>query len=188
MKRILLIENGSRHTLAFAHHLTPYHVERAKYRDVSPSMIEAADVIVLSGGHPAVFRHHWFYRRQIELIRTTNKPILGICLGFELIIRAFGGRLHRLPRKIHGIRAITIATNELGLANGVRNVWEAHKWVATETPDQVHVVAASNHGPEIVAHSSRPIVACQFHPEIGEPSNDGPEILTTLMSYLSSRS
>ena len=185
MKKILLIENGSRHTRALAHRLGEHEVRRVKYRNLSAGDIAKADIIVLSGGHPSVLYHSWFYRKQLELIRTTTKPIIGICLGFELIIRAFGGRLNRLDRKAHGLRNITVATDYSFFGGPVLKVWEAHKWAATFTPESVfEIVASSQYGSEIIKHRSKPIYACQFHPEVDSPLNDGSQVLRTILEMI----
>jgi GMP synthase (glutamine-hydrolysing) len=185
VKTILLIENGSRHTRAFAHYLAPYRVVRRRYRDLTPASLDAVDIIILTGGHPSVLHHAWFYRRQLELIRTTTKPVIGVCLGFELIVRAYGGRLHRLPRKARGIRIITVVSDALALGREHLRVWEAHKWAAPAVPDDVFtVIARSATGAEIIRHRTRPVYGLQFHPEVREPANDGSEVLTSILSRL----
>lgn len=185
MKKILLIENGSRHTRALAHRLGEHEVRRVKYRNLSAGDIAKADIIVLSGGHPSVLYHSWFYRKQVDLIRTSSRPIIGICLGFELIVRAFGGRLYRLKRKAHGLRLITVAPGFPAFGGPLLRIWEAHKWAATFTPESVfEIVASSQYGSEIIKHRSKPIYACQFHPEVDSPLNDGPQVLRTILGMI----
>jgi len=187
MKTILLIENGSRHTLAFAHRLKQYDVRRIQYWNLTSGDIDAADIIILSGGHPSVLHHHWFYRRQLELIQSTTKPIIGICLGFELIVRAYGGRLYRLKRKSHGLRAITVILDTLGLGVSSLKVWEAHKWAVSSVPDETFfVIAESANGAEIIQHKTRSIFGCQFHPEVVDPSNDGSKVLEAILKMIES--
>jgi GMP synthase (glutamine-hydrolysing) len=185
MAHILLVENRSRHTRAFAHRLTAYGtVARVPYWRLTPGHIAAADIIVLSGGWPSVIHHQLFFRHELELIRTSTKPILGICLGFELIVKAFGGQLHRLPRKIHGPRIVTLDVPILSRPAGPIRVWESHRWAAPNPPDGLIQLAHSHTGVEFVRHSNRPIIGCQFHPEIDVPANDGGAVLEAAMVEL----
>jgi GMP synthase-like glutamine amidotransferase len=57
------------------------------------------DILILSGGHQlAVNDHESEFSEEIKLINKSNKPIIGICLGFELIAKAFGSNLSFMPR------------------------------------------------------------------------------------------
>ncbi len=180
--KILLIGNGSRHTLAFANLLQPHTVQRIRYRDLTTVGVEAADLLILSGGHPSVLHHYWFYRKQLELIRSTTKPIIGVCLGFELIARAYGVRPYKLNRMVHGLREISVVLDALGLGTPNIRVWEAHKWAVRSVPAEFTLIAVSKNGPEIIQHNTKPIFACQFHPEVDEPVNDGGRILGALLA------
>lgn len=178
MASILLLENGSRHTRALAHRLSDYGaVVRLPYRHLTSAYLESADLIVLSGGHPSVIHHYWFFRRQFELIRQTQTPILGICLGFELIAKAYGSTLVRLPRKVHGLRHVTLR----GLN---ANVWEAHRWAVSRLPNSLIAEGTSATGVELFRHVSKPMLGCQFHPEVAEPANDGPTLLDQFIREL----
>ena len=158
-----------------------------KYRNLTSGHIDAADIVILSGGHPSVLHHSWFYKRQLELIRTTTKPIIGVCLGFELIVRAYGGRLYRLKRKSHGLRTIAVTADALALGVSNLRVWEAHKWAARSVPAKTFsVIAESVNGAEIIQHRTKPIYGCQFHPEVVDPSNDGSKVLEAILRMIES--
>jgi GMP synthase (glutamine-hydrolysing) len=187
MKTVLLIENGSRHTVALAHSFTGYLVRRVKYRDVSSKDIEESDIIVLSGGRPAVLYYGLFFRKQLELIRSATKPVIGICLGCQLIARAYGVRPYRLGRKAHGLKHIQIITDAFGLEKGDARVWESHKWAIRSVPDELfQTVATSGNGVEIIRHKTKPIYGCQFHPEIQRPENDGRTVLNAILAEIES--
>ena len=187
MKTILIIENSSHHSTALSRHLKSYNVRTIKYRQLNSDHMAKADIIILSGGHPSVLHHYWFYRSQLELIRSTPKPVIGVCLGFELIVRAYGGKLQRLKRKVHGLRSIEVTNDTLDLSLPRLNVWEAHKWAARSVPSEYfNVVAQSEQGIEIIQHKTRPIFGCQFHPEINKPVNDGGTVLDAILTLINS--
>lgn len=97
-------------------------------------------------------------------------PTLGVCLGHQCIGRAFGGRIVRARRPMHG-KAAAIHHDGLGLFEGLPNpLWATryHSLVVApgSLPDELVVTARSDEG-EIMAlrHREHPIVGLQFHPE-----------------------
>lgn len=97
-------------------------------------------------------------------------PTLGVCLGHQCIGQAFGGKVIRAPRLMHGKTSMVHHRND-PLFDGVPNPFEATRYhsliVESETlPDSLKVIAFTERG-EIMAvqHKDYPIVGVQFHPE-----------------------
>lgn len=97
-------------------------------------------------------------------------PTLGVCLGHQCIGRAFGGRVVRARRPMHG-KASPIAHDDAGVFAGLPNPLRAtryHSLVVDRRglPPELVVTAWSEEG-EIMAlrHREHPIVGLQFHPE-----------------------
>jgi anthranilate synthase/aminodeoxychorismate synthase-like glutamine amidotransferase len=97
-------------------------------------------------------------------------PLLGVCLGHQCIGQAFGGRIARARRPMHG-KTSTIRHDGAGVFAGLPDplrVTRYHSLVVSETglPDELIVTARSDEG-EIMAlrHRGHPIVGVQFHPE-----------------------
>jgi anthranilate synthase/aminodeoxychorismate synthase-like glutamine amidotransferase len=96
-------------------------------------------------------------------------PILGVCLGHQCIATAFGGRVGRAPRLMHG-KTSPIHHAQRGILDGVPSPFSAmryHSLVVHEPlPDCLEVTASTAEG-EIMAlrHKTAPIVGLQFHPE-----------------------
>jgi anthranilate synthase/aminodeoxychorismate synthase-like glutamine amidotransferase len=97
-------------------------------------------------------------------------PLLGVCLGHQCIGQAFGGRIARARRPMHG-KTSTIRHDSAGVFAGLPDplrVTRYHSLVVSEAglPDELIVTARSEEG-EIMAlrHRSHPIVGVQFHPE-----------------------
>src|SRR5829696_6148554 len=62
----------------------------------------AVDGIIAFGGAESVLDHHPALEAEADLLRRTverDVPVLGICLGAQLLAHALGGRVHRLPRR-----------------------------------------------------------------------------------------
>jgi para-aminobenzoate synthetase component II len=97
-------------------------------------------------------------------------PILGVCLGHQSIGQAFGGRIVRARRPMHG-KTSMIQHGGGGIFAGLPNPLRATRYhslvVAKEDlPEDLVITAESQEG-EIMAlaHRRYPIVGLQFHPE-----------------------
>lgn len=133
---------------------------------------ESADLIILSGGGGEgqeiddVYRDKLWYDDQMKLVLSTSKPIVGICMGFEVIVKAYGEKVKKLPKAVEGFQKIQITVKGQKLF-GVKHLVQdqAHSWGVAKAPKDFHVLAKSDSGIEIIKHKTRPIIATQFHPE-----------------------
>jgi anthranilate synthase component II len=98
-------------------------------------------------------------------------PTLGVCLGHQGIVHAFGGRIVPARRLRHG-KTSPIRHDGKGVLRGVKNPFEAtryHSLVAERRtlPKTLQVTAQSLDDNEImgVRHREYPIEGVQFHPE-----------------------
>jgi anthranilate synthase/aminodeoxychorismate synthase-like glutamine amidotransferase len=106
-----------------------------------------------------------------ELIRALGPwiPILGVCLGHQCIGEAFGGKVVRAPRLMHGKTSL-ISHNGEGLFQGIPNPFEATRYhsliVAEPLPAGLEGVAYTAEGELMgLRHRQYPIFGVQFHPE-----------------------
>lgn len=105
----------------------------------------------------------------IELIRRAagQLPILGICLGHQAIVEAYGGRVGPAGEVVHG-KASRVTREAHALFEGLEEsfrVGRYHSLVALEQPPELRTIA---HCGDIVmgsAHTAHPVVGLQFHPE-----------------------
>jgi anthranilate synthase component 2 len=117
-------------------------------------------------------------------------PILGVCLGHQAIGEAFGGRVVRADRLMHGKTTHVIHTGHplfQDIPSPVE-VMRYHSLVVspTELPNELEVTAWSNDRPpgeEIMAlcHRSLPVFGVQFHPE-SVATRQGKRLLANFLS------
>jgi anthranilate synthase component II len=108
---------------------------------------------------------------SLDVIRALGPttPILGVCLGQQCIGQAYGGRVVRAPRLMHG-KTSPIYHKNAALFTGVPSPFEATRYhsliVEEPLPDALTVTAFTETG-EVMAlrHKQHPVVGVQFHPE-----------------------
>jgi anthranilate synthase/aminodeoxychorismate synthase-like glutamine amidotransferase len=95
-------------------------------------------------------------------------PTLGVCLGHQAIVEAFGGEVGQARVLVHG-KAGTVVHDGRGIFSGLDGELEAgryHSLAATRIPECLEVSARDLDG-EVMAvrHRELPIDGLQFHPE-----------------------
>ncbi len=132
---------------------------------------------------------------SVELIRAAageGIPVLGVCLGHQAIGAAFGGRVVRAERLMHG-KTTEVAHRDPDLFAGMAEpltVMRYHSLVISpdSLPASLEVTAWSadrNPGEEIMAvrHRDAPVWGVQFHPEsVGTP--DGKRLLANFLDLV----
>jgi len=107
---------------------------------------------------------------SIEYITTIGAeiPTLGVCLGHQAIVAAFGGTIGRAPEPRHG-KVSLIEHDGRGVFSNLPNPFEAtryHSLAAGSVPGILDVTATSEDDViQGVRHRELPIEGVQFHPE-----------------------
>ena len=107
---------------------------------------------------------------SVELIRALGPrvPTLGVCLGHQAIVEAFGGEVGQARALLHG-KATPVEHDGRGVFAGLPHPFDAgryHSLAATRVPDELEVSARAADGEVMgVRHRELPIEGVQFHPE-----------------------
>jgi GMP synthase-like glutamine amidotransferase len=184
MEKFLLIDNGSVLTESLTR-LLPTRPTIVRFGDIQSTSAVGYDCVILSGSSVLpITGNESAFESEASLIRNSDVPIIGICLGAELIGHAFGATLRNLGEKRKGLIDITSTDKEgLLLEPGRRfSVYEAHRWTLGTVPENFRVLAESDHGPEIIKHVSRPVWGLQFHPEHLTDETFGDEIFSRIIN------
>ena len=174
-RRVLFVDNFD----SFTYNLVEYVSEHGAETDVMRNTVSIADVraadpdaIVISPGpgHPKNDRDVGV---TVPVLREVSPevPTLGVCLGLEAAVYAYGGGVGRAPEPVHG-KAFPVDHDGHGVFSGLEQGFQAgryHSLIATEVPDCFEVTATTDHaGTELVMgirHREHPLECVQFHPE-----------------------
>ncbi|HRX38041.1 MAG TPA: aminodeoxychorismate/anthranilate synthase component II [Parvularculaceae bacterium] len=98
-----------------------------------------------------------------------STPLLGVCLGHQCLVEAFGGKTLRAKRPLHG-EASLVRHDGTGVFRGLPSPLEAGRYhsLISELPQSGHLIANawSEEGELMgVRHETAPWAGVQFHPE-----------------------
>lgn len=143
--------------------------------------------IVISPGPGSPDDQNYFgICREVILQLGKSVPILGVCLGHQGIIFAYGGNIVRANIIKHGKQSL-IEHNGKGIFKGVKNPLRGMRYHSLvgereSIPDDLEVTATSIDDRAVmgITHKKYPIFGVQFHPEsIG--TEEGKKILENFL-------
>jgi GMP synthase (glutamine-hydrolysing) len=142
--------------------LLPHGIEysRLKSSGVAGVILSGGPASVYSEGAPAA---------DPEIFRG-DLPLLGICYGYQLMVRANGGEVARSGRREYGRTSVKVRSGGGlldGLEGGSLACWMSHSDSATSVPQSLEVLASSDSSPyaAVKVAGSRQY-GLQFHPEV----------------------
>lgn len=169
---IVLIDNYDSFTYNLVQMLCPLGAKMDVFRNDVVTVEEVGamnpEAVIISPG-PGTPEHAGI---SVELVRALSGriPLLGVCLGHQAIGAAFGAKLSRAGRIMHG-KTSMITHAGAGLYRGLKNPFVAGRYhslalVREGFPPELIVEATSEDG-EIMGlrHERHPTCGVQFHPE-----------------------
>jgi len=185
--RILMIDNYDSFTYNLVQYLgelgAELEVRRNDAIDVAGARAMAPRAIVISPG-PCTPREAGV---SVPLLREMagELPILGVCLGHQCIGEAFGGKVVRAGRLMHG-KTSPILHDGKTIFAGLGNPFDAMRYHsllvdAGSIPSCLEVSARTAEGEVMgLRHRTLPVEGIQFHPEsIGTP--EGKRLLANFL-------
>jgi len=191
--KILVINNNTYYKNRLADLLKRHELTIINYDQLDGFDSKPFDMIVLSGGgivadgrKRSLKRFSHLYEDQIKLIKETKKPVIGICLGCQIIGHAYGAELHKQFKTLRKglFPIVAIRENDFMAGEEEAMVYQSNRWIITELPEELECIAASNEGAEIIRHRSKPVWGVQFHPEREKVGSDGRKIFNRILKHI----
>lgn len=128
---------------------------------------------------------------RVRALSDAGLPIFGICLGHQLVARAFGGRTFKLPYGHRGgnhpVKNLHTGSVEITSQNHGFAVVQAGDEVS-DAPELVVTHRNLNDGTiEGIAHRERPVFAVQYHPESAPGPHDSRYLFERFVDRMESR-
>jgi anthranilate synthase/aminodeoxychorismate synthase-like glutamine amidotransferase len=168
--RVLLVDNYDSFTYNLAHLFEELGAEVTVLRN---DAVDAGSAEALAPTHLVISPGPGRPEQAgatIEIVRrlAPRVPTLGVCLGHQAIVQAFGGDVGQAKRLVHG-KASAIAHDGRGIFAGLPSPLEGgryHSLAASRVPEILEVSATTDDG-EVMAvrHRELRIDGIQFHPE-----------------------
>lgn len=123
----------------------------------------------------------------LDIARAARRPVLGVCLGHQVIATVFGGTVGRAPELVHGYTS-EIHHDGVGVFRGLPDPFTATRYHSlaldpAAVPADLVVTARTPHGVIMgIRHRSAPIEGVQFHPE-SVLSDYGHDIFANWVAY-----
>ena len=127
---------------------------------------------IILGGGPSIER----IGNCEDIIKEIEVPILGICLGHQIIANVFGGETTSAEIESYAQIDLNIE-KQVGIFEDIGDslkVWASHKDEVITLPDDFELLASSNKcAIEAMKHKDKDIYGIQFHPEVQHTPRGG---------------
>jgi len=184
LETVLIIDFGSQYTQLIARRVR----ELGVYCEIHPPTAldrweHAGELkgIILSGGPASVNDEGAPYLSRDQL--AASVPVLGICYGFQLLTRWYGGKLGQRARREYGRAELTTAANH-ALLDGwpeTAPVWMSHGDHIESLPEAFAIIGRTEGvGYAAAANDADRVYGVQFHPEVAHTPH-GRELLSNFL-------
>lgn len=170
--KLLLIDNYDSFTYNLVHLINvcgQHDITVVRNDQISLETVEDYDKIVISPGPgtpkdtgicPAVVAAYY-----------QHKPILGVCMGHQVIATCFGAQLFNLKQVLHGVTSEITPLIRSGLYKNLPKkfpIGHYHSWAirTDQFPEDLTITSQSDDGYVLsFSHKHYPVYGLQFHPE-----------------------
>ncbi len=169
MVEILLIDNYDSFTFNLYHYLQQSGAQVQVLPNDSAqlkSAAQAAQGLVLSPGPSSP--QNSGKAMEIFLKFFNQKPVLGVCLGMQIINEALGGKTVPASQPVHGKACMVTQLRPTPIFRQLPERFKAaryHSLICSQIPPVLQVTARAGNVPMAFQHQRLPVFGVQFHPE-----------------------
>jgi GMP synthase (glutamine-hydrolysing) len=166
--KIYVVDNGGQWTHRIWRVLRELECETKITPNTTPISELDCDALVLSGGAPRIAWESPRLGSCMEYVKAFKGPILGICVGHQLIAVFYGGKAGPSAIPEFGLAKIKV-NEEDDLFKDVPKeflAWESHNDEVKAVKDFQVLAQSDNCSIQAIKHLSKPHYGIQFHPEV----------------------
>ena len=135
--------------------------------------VKSADGLILAGGGDISTKQKTkvnqlrdsYEKKLFNYFKKKNKPILGICRGFQLIADLYKIKLFKVRGHVRKSHRLIVKKNKYILCKNL-TVNSFHNYSLRNLPKNFLNISSTNDGSiEIASHKSKKILCLMFHPE-----------------------
>lgn len=186
--KVQVVDNGGQWTHRIWRVMRELDYDSKIIPNTTPASEIDADALILSGGAPRIAWESPRLGNCTDYLDHFNGPILGICVGLQLMAVHFGGKAGPSENPEYGLSRISVVEEDdlfKGLPKGFL-VWESHNDEVKAAPSFTVLAKSENCKMQAMKHNMKPLYGVQFHPEVNDTEH-GAEILKNFAVMSSNR-
>jgi len=175
--KIYVVDNGGQWTHRIWRVIREIECETKLIPNTTPVANIDADALVLSGGAPRIAWESPKLGLCTDYIKHFKGPILGICVGHQLMAVYYGGKAGPSEIPEYGLAKVEVLEED-DLFKGIPReflAWESHNDEVKAVKDFAILALSENCKIQAIKHKTKPHYGIQFHPEINDTEH-GEEI------------
>jgi GMP synthase (glutamine-hydrolysing) len=187
--KVYVVDNGGQWTHRIWRVLRELGCDSKIIPNTTPLSEIDADALVLSGGAPRIAWESPRLGLCIDYLREFTGPILGICVGFQLMAVYCGGRAGPSEIPEYGLAKVKVIEED-DLFKGIPKeflAWESHNDEVKDAKDFRVLAVSENCMIQAAKHMSKLFYGVQFHPEVNNTEH-GEEIYRNFIEIVKQRS
>jgi GMP synthase (glutamine-hydrolysing) len=187
MSRVYVVDNGGQWTHRIWRVLREIGCDTKIIPNTTPVTEIDADALILSGGAPRIAWESPRLGNCTDYLKEFEGPILGICVGHQLMAVHCGGKAGPSEIPEYGLARIRVV-DEDALFKGLPReflVWESHNDEVKEAKDFTVLAVSDNCAVQAMKHVKKQFYGVQFHPEVNNTEH-GEEILRNFVAVTKS--
>src|SRR5258706_3391754 len=166
--RVMVVDNGSSYLQTLLNFLHEEEVVVFKWSSNAVLNAGSYDAVIFSGeSTTSIIADEEKYEKEIALVKSLDKPILGVCLGFELIAYSYGAQMkHVTVREALSMDIRIVKHDPIFNHIPVLQVYGGNRWVIDSLGVFLETLGKSDEGIEIVKHKDKMMYGLQLQPEV----------------------
>ena len=175
--KIYVVDNGGQWTHRIWRVIREIECETKLIPNTTPVANIDADALVLSGGAPRIAWESPKLGLCTDYIKHFKGPILGICVGHQLMAVYYGGKAGPSEIPEYGLAKVEVLEED-DLFKGIPReflAWESHNDEVKAVKDFAILALSENCKIQAIKHKTKHHYGIQFHPEVNDTEH-GEEI------------